>query len=190
MGGYVYFFESGDGLVKIGKANDVKSRFNQLKTACPTGLKKLGYIGVSDPYKLEKELHQYFKEYRQSGEWFSLPDYFKNDIVHNIRMKFDENYRVDFERKERDRLLFETGYSESNGQMDNNFYKCRKCGSNNFHLNGVYSKEEDKYSCIIRLVDCEACNHIHGIVERFGKGTMFISKISVIRIPKDWTKIN
>jgi hypothetical protein len=190
MTGYVYFFESGDGLIKIGKANDVNARFNQLKTACPNGLNKLGHINVSDPYKLEKQLHRYFKKYRQSGEWFKLPGYLKSDIVHNVRMKFDEVYCNDFKRKERDKELFENGYLESAGSNDSYDYTCHKCGCDDFHLLGIYTKEDTKYTCIINLVECEDCKFTHGTVERFGKGTMFKSAISVIRIPEDWKKIN
>lgn len=72
MTGYVYFFESSDGSIKIGATSNVESRFKTLKTACPTGLKNIGSIKDDDPFKLEKRLHQRFKQHRKSGEWFDI----------------------------------------------------------------------------------------------------------------------
>jgi len=57
------------GLIKIGKANNVYNRFNQLKTANAEIELLTSYRGT---IKDEKALHSYFDSDRVSGEWFCL----------------------------------------------------------------------------------------------------------------------
>jgi hypothetical protein len=66
---YVYFIkDESTGLVKIGKASNVKRRLQSLRTGSPSCLTLLG---VSSSLK-EKEMHARFGDLRTRGEWFSL----------------------------------------------------------------------------------------------------------------------
>lgn len=67
-GRYVYFI-AGGGLIKIGVANDVRARFNSIRTMSPAPLTLLGF--TSGSVALERELHERFSQHRQHGEWFT-----------------------------------------------------------------------------------------------------------------------
>lgn len=71
------------GLYKIGKAVNVQSRMNQLKTANASIELVAWYKGVSSD---ERALHSIFEERRVSGEWFSLED----DQIEFIKNYFDQ----------------------------------------------------------------------------------------------------
>lgn len=60
-------------LLKIGLSFDVDKRINQLSRNVGS---KLVFIS-SFPYNIESELHRYFHEYRQNGEWF----YYSDEII-------------------------------------------------------------------------------------------------------------
>jgi hypothetical protein len=70
--GYVYFIRSGDGLLKIGRTNDVEKRFQTIKTSCPRGAELEGFIKTVNQFDLEKKLHNHFADCRVHGEWFDL----------------------------------------------------------------------------------------------------------------------
>ena len=73
MYSYVYFITDGHGHIKIGKADDVVSRLNELQTGNPFKLHTLLSIIVNskrEAFNLELSLHKKFKEYRLEGEWF------------------------------------------------------------------------------------------------------------------------
>lgn len=77
--GYVYFIEAiGQSVFKIGKAEALPTRFNQLDTASPCELDIWGVI-KSDHYdRIEKELHHKFRKQRlkkkngRKKEWFAI----------------------------------------------------------------------------------------------------------------------
>lgn len=69
---YVYFIQSTNKLVKIGVTNNLSARLKQLQTGSPGKLKLLGSIKTNDPYKLEKRLHNKYKNMRVNGEWFNV----------------------------------------------------------------------------------------------------------------------
>ncbi len=191
MSGYVYFFETGDGLVKIGKANNVESRFKQIQTSCPTGLKKLGNIPSDNPYELEKKTHDYFKRYRKSGEWFAIPEFLRSDIAHHVRSKFDREYRVDYRKKSNEKELAEKGYLQSGEDVNNYCCPIPDCKYENHQFVGVYdfSKSGGRYTDIVNLVECEDCKQIYGNYESHGKGCRFTGLMIVRRIPNDWKKL-
>lgn len=189
MTGYVYFFETGDGLIKIGKANNVATRFKQIQTSCPTGLTNLGSIPSDNPFDLEKRLHKYFKKYRTSGEWFDLPTYVKKaNFVHLTRLKFDDAYAAEQREIEHQRVLKDQGYLEY-GKI-NHSSDCPECGNPSQHLEGVYlSDKDEKYTRIVTLSLCEYCDYKHGIYEDYGKGTKYQGAIRVSWIPADWKRL-
>lgn len=63
----IYFVECG-GLVKIGKATDVRARLSSMQTGNPEPMTLLGEVpgGRAD----ESDLHQRFRSFRVRGEWF------------------------------------------------------------------------------------------------------------------------
>lgn len=72
--GFVYFIQAGDqDLFKIGRTNGLpEDRLSTLQVASPVPLSLQWYIGTNEPKALEQALHQQFKPYRVSGEWFAI----------------------------------------------------------------------------------------------------------------------
>lgn len=70
--GYVYLIAAKNGLVKIGYAKDVQSRFNQIDTSSPCRLELICSYRVRNAPKVEGELHATFARQRVKGEWFDL----------------------------------------------------------------------------------------------------------------------
>ena len=72
----VYFFGTDFDRVKIGKcSSNLYHRRNQIQNGCPDPIKLLGIIrgnNASEVNTLETELHQRFKEFQTSGEWFKI----------------------------------------------------------------------------------------------------------------------
>lgn len=89
----VYFIAQNN-MVKIGYSKDVKKRIKSLKTASPYPLILLGYI-EGDKQK-ERELHNQFIDYKQSGEWFKLSD---DKILNFINQNTLTNTFCDFDDK-------------------------------------------------------------------------------------------
>lgn len=188
MSGYVYFFETGDGLMKIGKANNVDARFKQIQTSCPTGLTNIGSIQSDHPYVLEKEIHKKFKKYRKSGEWFEIPSYMKFDIVHRMRLEFDVVYANEYRKRVKEETFQKKGFIIYEGE-DWEPVNCPECSYPNHHLEGVYFYSSSKYENVVILVRCEDCGNLHGNLEGHGKGGKDISKVSVRWIPSEWRKL-
>jgi hypothetical protein len=68
---YVYFIEApGSGLIKIGVADDVASRFRALQLQCADTLTLVGSLVCRERGALERRLHKQFAHLRSHGEWF------------------------------------------------------------------------------------------------------------------------
>ena len=76
----IYLVAHLDQFVKIGFTKNINKRLSQLQTSSPVKLEVLHLIEGN--VGLEKELHQKFKHYRTSGEWFnydsSILEYFQD----------------------------------------------------------------------------------------------------------------
>lgn len=72
--GFVYFIQAGEqNLFKIGRTSGLPDdRLASLQTASPFPLSLYKHVGTDIPKMLEKDLHQQFKPYRVSGEWFAI----------------------------------------------------------------------------------------------------------------------
>ncbi len=75
---YVYILKYSDAY-KIGISNDVEKRLENIKKEyrkidpiMPYDLKIINYYKVKNAYKMEDELHDFFKGKRLNGEWFEL----------------------------------------------------------------------------------------------------------------------
>ena len=73
MDGYIYFIKDNLGHIKIGVAQNVKTRLSSLQTANPMQLElyqvfKVENINVA--HRIEQRLHSHFRDYRIKGEWF------------------------------------------------------------------------------------------------------------------------
>jgi hypothetical protein len=67
----VYFIRAVTvGLIKIGKADCVHTRFRTLRANSPDTLQLLGCIASENGNGLERELHKRFAEHQSHGEWF------------------------------------------------------------------------------------------------------------------------
>lgn len=71
--GYVYVLKADNGLYKIGKSKDPSGRIKSLYTASPAKLEIYRIFLSSDYHAAEEALHEEFKDYREVGEWFRLP---------------------------------------------------------------------------------------------------------------------
>lgn len=80
---YVYLIQAENGLVKIGIASDVNTRFITLNIASPVKLELLFSIQRDDARQVETTLHNLFKDKRIKGEWFSLDESDLNFIKQN-----------------------------------------------------------------------------------------------------------
>lgn len=70
---FVYVVRCHD-YVKIGIADDIKSRIANLQTGCPYKLTLLRHWRSSDAISEEERLHERWDAYRERGEWFKIPD--------------------------------------------------------------------------------------------------------------------
>jgi len=60
--------------IKIGISKNATKRVKQLQTGSSSKLTLLYEREVEHASKVERNLHQYYKDYRVHGEWFELPD--------------------------------------------------------------------------------------------------------------------
>lgn len=90
---YIYLIGNQDGLVKIGRSKDPIKRVRELSTGSGVELLCVAYWKVdADSLSIEKEMHEYFSEYRVKGEWFSFKDKTIEDIEVSISCKFERVY--------------------------------------------------------------------------------------------------
>jgi len=69
----VYVIQHQLGPVKIGIAKDPESRMREIQVSSPFTLKLRKTGNPTDAREVEAYLHQHFRRYRLSGEWFDLP---------------------------------------------------------------------------------------------------------------------
>jgi hypothetical protein len=66
---------------KIGKAKDVEKRKSSLQTGNAAKIKTIAKGYYLNALMAESIFHRALKKYKKSGEWFSLPDEVKHQIV-------------------------------------------------------------------------------------------------------------
>lgn len=81
----IYAIQAGEGgPIKIGFAEDVRSRMSSLQTGCPVRLTLLGTCEVSDDRVVEQHIHKMNRAFRMSGEWF-VPGWHVMETVEEIK---------------------------------------------------------------------------------------------------------
>ena len=93
----VYFIKSGEYL-KIGIAKDVKARLSALQTGNPVRLELRGIISDLSENKAKeykKKLHEFYKNCRESGEWFNRSKFEVYDEEHCIIIDGDGGFFLD-----------------------------------------------------------------------------------------------
>jgi len=73
--GWVYCISisvNGNVYHKIGHTKYIKKRYKALGVDSPLEAKEVGLVGVGDRCSAERYLHERWKEYRVSGEWFDF----------------------------------------------------------------------------------------------------------------------
>lgn len=74
-----------DECVKIGVSTQAKIRTRHLGTKIPFAVKKVLFFNVENMYKIEKELHEKYKEKRMNGEWFALSELDIGEITEYLK---------------------------------------------------------------------------------------------------------
>lgn len=104
MGKYIYLIQREDeNSYKIGNSKNVKSRLKMLQTANDKKLYIIHEFYSEFPTKLEIMLHNVYKRYQKSGEWFHLDqihvDTFLEECKKNEELlKFLKNENPFFEK--------------------------------------------------------------------------------------------
>lgn len=88
--GYIYFIASQSGQVKIGKTEDVDTRFASLQTAHWTRLTLVEALWCD--MACEKLLHDHFKAYHIAREWFEYTD--EIDVLIEEWDQFRDHFEV------------------------------------------------------------------------------------------------
>lgn len=93
----VYFIRADEsGLIKIGRARDVRKRFSALQTGSAERLTLLGVIRDRDAEWLERWLHSEFAHARVRGEWFSMCSGLQHVITeHALTPEEDDQIRIE-----------------------------------------------------------------------------------------------
>jgi len=81
--GYIYFLKAYDNIIKIGRAVNLKDRFDTISPQLPFETEVLFTIKVKDYIKAESLFHSYFNNKWVRGEWFNLTD----EDIKNIKNK-------------------------------------------------------------------------------------------------------
>ena len=72
--GYVYLIEDRDNnRYKIGVTNDLEKRLRNLQTGNSNHISIKESFQTQQPFKLEKMLHNKFRQYQYNNEWYELP---------------------------------------------------------------------------------------------------------------------
>ncbi len=84
---FVYVIHAqGTPRVKLGVTTDVDARLRAIQTGCPYKCVVLAQWPGSP--RLERKLHEHFKEHRKHGEWFELPPY-SGKAIYDIVMNHE-----------------------------------------------------------------------------------------------------
>jgi hypothetical protein len=106
----VYLMSSNTGLYKIGKTTNIDKRLYDF-TTLPLGIALVRHWEVDNYDNLESELHSYFRDKRDDGEWFRLTE---DDVAFlNSYRNGDELYKpISSVTSERLRKHFEDTYGD------------------------------------------------------------------------------
>jgi hypothetical protein len=83
---YIYAIAHPHGYVKIGYSKNPQQRLSTHQTGSPYNLWILAQVPVNEPREVESELHDYFDDRVERGEWFEFGYADYDDLVDIVRM--------------------------------------------------------------------------------------------------------
>jgi hypothetical protein len=156
MKGFIYIFRQlGTDFYKIGMTcnESVENRFQSFKTYAPNGAEITHIIKTADAYKCEKMLHNKYKEFRMSGEFFKFSD----DQIREIKEIKDEYETKVFELFKA--ALYKYDINESN--IDNvilNVLQLQSSKDKKNKFKNLISGLNDNFTFSEYLIVCEQNN--------------------------------
>ena len=82
---YVYLMRDGEGRIKIGKSKDPQARAKYISYAyCRVEL--IWFLECKDATRTERAMHNRFRQYHITHEWFGLPD----DVIEWVKAQTEE----------------------------------------------------------------------------------------------------
>lgn len=90
---FIYLVMNGHGIIKIGKADNVRKRIRSMQTGNPWTISVLHTIEVPDEhaFTIERLIHKRMKRYHINGEWFRA----KPNIARRIAVRAAAQYARD-----------------------------------------------------------------------------------------------
>jgi hypothetical protein len=120
MKSYVYaILDEVNSCLKIGKANDVKTRLADLQVGNPNLLKLVGLIeckSESFAFRIERSIHEDYSQLHIRGEWFS----YANGTI--LKEQFDKCVHDDYIKKTRESLIIPTLFEDDAIIFDNEIF--------------------------------------------------------------------
>jgi excisionase family DNA binding protein len=120
-GGFIYFIQPVDGgLIKIGRARCPGTRIADIGRMCPIPLRLLRLLHGG--CNLEKEIHHYFRDERQHGEWFDPSE----RLLRWMAGLSDERFKTTHDKYRQYRTCRRCKHRSDIGRQPRT---CKKCGS-------------------------------------------------------------
>lgn len=91
--GYVYILKADFGVYKIGRTKDLERRLRDFRIF-PKEFELVHSIACEDEVKVEKELHERYKDKKVRNEWFELTD---SDIEDLKKINYVQAEQSDYE---------------------------------------------------------------------------------------------
>lgn len=89
---------------KIGKANWIDIRTNEVQYPIPVRIELLAYGGLyeseSHAYKIETKIKRELKPYKIKGEWFDVSPEIIQEIISRYKFTMNNKYRIKFTPKD------------------------------------------------------------------------------------------
>lgn len=89
---YIYVMQCKN-FVKFGVSNNPAVRIKELQTGNPFKISLLLSIVYDDSFSIEKRIHKYFNEKRESGEWFLIDKKIKDFVKYLKNIEYEMSKR-------------------------------------------------------------------------------------------------
>lgn len=78
---YLYMMEAENGRIKIGISDNVGVRLRQVASFSPINITLVVKVLVREVGEVEHDMHVKYMKYRVHGEWISVPDFVRQEIL-------------------------------------------------------------------------------------------------------------